>query len=66
MGADMVNPVVEAFLDGFTGGSLFTRLPQPGAATQVFADEANESTLDAANKLSAQQVVCRGQNQYVR
>jgi hypothetical protein len=33
------NPFFEAFLEGFTGGGLFTRLRQPGAPTQVFADE---------------------------
>ena len=35
----MTNPVFEAFLDGFTGGGLFTPLRQPGAATQVFAHD---------------------------
>ena len=34
-----MNPVFEAFLDGLTGGGLFTPLRQPGAATQVFADD---------------------------
>jgi hypothetical protein len=30
------------FLDGFSGGSLFTRARTPGAATQVFADEGSQ------------------------
>ena len=36
----------EAFLDGFTGGGLFTELRRPGAATQVFADEGEEAADD--------------------
>ena len=59
----MVNPIVEAFLDGFTGGSLFTRLPQPGAATQVFADEADESS-PAAVRFEPQRVVFRGRDHF--
>lgn len=41
-----MNPVFEAFLDGFTGGGLFTPLRQPGAASQVFADPIEEIELD--------------------
>jgi hypothetical protein len=39
----MSNPFFEAFLDGFTGGGLFTKLRPPGAATQVFGDESEEA-----------------------
>ncbi len=35
----MPNFMLSAFLDGFTGGSLFIPLRRPGAPTQVFADE---------------------------
>ena len=34
-----ISPFFEAFLDGFTGGGVFVKLRQPGAPTQVFADE---------------------------
>ncbi len=34
----MANRILSAFLDGFTGGSLFVPLRRPGAPTQVFAD----------------------------
>jgi hypothetical protein len=34
---------LEAFLDGVTGGGLFTPVRRPGAATQVFADEPEEA-----------------------
>jgi GH24 family phage-related lysozyme (muramidase) len=33
----MVNPSFETFLDGFTGGGLFTKLRQPGAVGQFGA-----------------------------
>jgi hypothetical protein len=33
----------ESFLDGFTGGSLFTPLRRPGAPTQLFADDPEET-----------------------
>jgi len=32
-------PILSAFLEGFTGGSLFTRARRPGAPTQLFADD---------------------------
>jgi hypothetical protein len=35
----VANILLSSFLDGFTGGSLVTRLRRPGAPTQVFADE---------------------------
>ncbi len=34
-----VSPFFDAFLDGFLGGGLFTKLRRPGSPTQVFADE---------------------------
>jgi hypothetical protein len=34
----MAKMILDAFLDGFTGGSLFTRARRPGAPTQLFAD----------------------------
>lgn len=34
-----VSPFFDAFLDGFLGGGLFTKLRQPWSPTQVFADE---------------------------
>ena len=37
-----ISPFFEAFLDGFTGGGVFVKLRQPGAPTQVFADEEDE------------------------
>lgn len=41
---DMSKPFFEGFLDGFTGGGLYTELRRPGAATQVFADEDEEQS----------------------
>jgi hypothetical protein len=47
----MVNPFFEAFLDGITGGGVFTKLRQPGAATQVFADEDEEQSQPTTSSL---------------
>jgi hypothetical protein len=44
----MASVFLDAFLDGFTGGGLFTRLQQPGAATQVFADDPVANCMEAA------------------
>jgi hypothetical protein len=37
--------ILSSFLDGFTMAGLFTRLPRPGAATQVFADPQPEDSV---------------------
>ncbi len=33
--------LLEPFIDGLTGGGLFTRLRRPGAPSEIFADEVN-------------------------
>jgi hypothetical protein len=43
-GEPVANIFVDAFLDGFTGGSLLTRLEEPGAPTQVFPDPEPEAS----------------------
>jgi hypothetical protein len=50
----MVSPFFEGFLDGFTGGGLFTKLRRPGAATQVFADESEEQSQPPTSSLQLQ------------
>ena len=38
----MVSSMLEAFLEGFTGGSVFTPAILPGAPTRLFADDSSE------------------------
>jgi hypothetical protein len=44
----MLNPIFESFLDGFSGGTIFTKATEPGAPTQLFAycdEEMEEGTV---------------------